>query len=112
MNIEEMTKKYNLMCNKVVRDTIHELAEKWGPETVADLNNQGYDICVELYRGDICINAYIARDEFFGPCLYANHDINQQVADAFHKLDTQVVINAMLYQGMDTTAQIMTWGIN
>lgn len=31
MNLEQMTKEYNLACAKAVKDTIHELAEKWVP---------------------------------------------------------------------------------
>lgn len=30
MNLEEMTKQYNLACAKAVQDAIHELAEKVG----------------------------------------------------------------------------------
>ena len=38
MNLEQMTKEYNLACAKAVKDTIHELAEKWGHDLVSDLN--------------------------------------------------------------------------
>lgn len=44
--LEEITKEYNLACAKAVRDTIHELAEKWGQDAIDDLNERDYYVCV------------------------------------------------------------------
>lgn len=111
MNLEQMTKEYNLACAKAVKDTIHELAEKWGPDLVSDLNEQRYEVCVELYNGSMCIYARIAKDDYFGPIKYKDDSLNEAVQEAFDNLGLQVVLNAMLYYGMEDITQTIYWKI-
>ena len=65
--LEEITKEYSLACAKAVRDTIHELAEKWGQDAVDDLNERDYCVCVELYDKSLCIYARVAKDDYYAP---------------------------------------------
>lgn len=111
MNLEQMTKEYNLACAKAVKDTIHELAEKWGPDLVSDLNEQRYEVCVELYDGSMCIYARIAKDDYYDPIRHENNELNADVQEAFDKLGFQVVLNAMLYYGMEDITQTIYWRI-
>lgn len=111
MNLEQMTKEYNLACAKAVKDAIHELAEKWGPDLVSDLNEQRYEVCVELYDGSMCIYASIAKDDYFGPIKYKNDELNADVQEAFDKLGFQVVLNAMIHYGMESTNEQLYWRI-
>lgn len=109
--LEELTKEYNLACAQAVRDAIHEVVSKWDPDLVTNLNEQGYDITAELDDGDLCILAYIGKDDYFGPIKYENDSLNEAIQEAFDNLGFQVVFNAMLHYGMETVVQIMTWGI-
>lgn len=111
MNLEQMTKEYNLACAKAVKDTIHELAEKWGPDLVSDLNEQGYEVCVNLYDQNLCIYAYIGKDDYFGTVKYEDDSIKQAIQEAFDNLGFQVVFNAMLWLGMEDVNQTIYWRI-
>lgn len=111
MNLEQMTKEYNLACAKAVKDTIHELAEKWGHDLVSDLNEQRYEVCVELYDQNLCIYAYVGKDDYFGPIKYKDDSLNDAVQEAFDNLGLQVVLNAMLYYGMEDITQTIYWRI-
>lgn len=111
MNLEQMTKEYNLACAKAVKDTIHELAEKWGPDLVSDLNEQRYEVCVELYDQNLCIYAYVGKDDYFGPIKYKDDSLNEAVQEAFDNLGLQVILNAMLYYGMEDITQTIYWRI-
>lgn len=111
MNLEQMTKEYNLACAKAVKDTIHELAEKWGPDLVSDLTEQRYEVCVELYDHNLCIYAYVGKDDYFGPIRYKDDSLNEAVQEAFDNLGLQVVLNAMLYYRMEDVTQTIYWSI-
>ena len=109
--LEEMTKEYSLACAKAVRDTIHMLAEKWGHKIVDDLNEQDYRVYVELYDGSMCIYARIAKDDWWGPIRHKNSELNDDVQEAFDKLGLEVVLNAMMHSGMESTSEQITWSI-
>lgn len=111
MNLEEMTKQYNLACAKAVRDAIHELAEKWGQDAINDLNESDYKACVELYDGSMCIYARVAKDDYYGPIRYEDDELNADVQEAFDKLGFQVVLNAMIHYGMESTDEPLYWRI-
>jgi len=111
MNLEEMTKQYNLACAKAVQDAIHELAEKWGPDLVSDLNEQRYEVCVELYNRSMCIYARVAKDDYSGPIRYEDDELNADVQEAFDKLGFQVVLNAMIHYGMESTDESLYWKV-
>ena len=110
-NLEQMTKEYNIACAKAVRDTIHKLAAKWDQELIDALNANDFKITVELYNGDLCIEAYLGKDDFFGPVRYEKEETNCLVQEAFDELPLQVVLNAMIYDGLESTSQITQWGI-
>lgn len=109
--LEEMAKEYNLACAKAVRDAIHELAEKWDPDLVRDLNEQRYEVCVELYDQNLTIYAYVGKDDYCGPIKYKDDSLNEAIQEAFDNLGLQVVLNAMLYYGMEDITQTIYWRI-
>lgn len=109
--LEEMTKEYSLACAKAVQDAIHELAKKWGQDTIDDLNEQDYKACVELYNGSLCIYARVAKDDYYGPIRHENDDLNADVQEAFDKLGPQVVLNAMIHYGMIYIDEPLYWRI-
>jgi len=109
--LEEITKEYNLACAKAVRDAIHELAEKWGQDAIDDLNERDYYVCVELYDESLCIYARVAKDDYEGPIRYENDELNADVQEAFDKLGFQVVLNAMIHYGMESTDEPLYWRI-
>lgn len=110
-NLEQMTKEYSIACAKAVRDTIHKLAAKWDKELIDALNASDFKITVELYNEDLCIEAYIGKDDYFGPIRYENEEINRLVQEAFDELPLQVVLNAMIYDGLESVSQITQWEI-
>lgn len=109
--LEEMTKEYSLACVKAVQDTIHTLAEKWDHKVVDDLNDQDYKVYVELYNGSLCIYARIAKDDYSGPIRHENNELNAAVQEAFDKLGAQVVLNAMVRSGMESTDELVSWRV-
>mgnify|MGYP001747170124 FL=1 len=111
MNLEEMTKQYNLACAKAVQDAIHELAEKWGHDAINDLNESDYKACVELYEGSMCIYARVAKDDYYGHIRHENDELSADVQEAFDKLGFQVVLNAMIHYGMESTDEPLYWMI-
>lgn len=111
MNLEEMTKQYNLACAKAVRDAIHELAEKWGQDAINDLNESGYDIWVELLNGDLVVRATVCKGDLWHYTLYDDADIQQEVQATFDTLDVQVVLNAMIHYSIENVNQVVRWRI-
>ena len=111
MNLEEMTKQYNLACAKAVRDAIHELAEKWGHDAINDLNERDYYVCAELYDDSPCIVGYIGKDDYYGFIRYENDELNEAIQEVFDNLGAQVVLNAMIHYGWEETTQTITWRI-
>lgn len=109
--LEELTMEYNLACSQAVRDLIHEVVSKWDPDLVTDLNEQGYKVCVELYDQNLCIYAYVGKDDYFGPIKYKDDSLNEAVQEAFDNLGLQVVLNAMLHYEMEDIAQTIYWRI-
>lgn len=110
-NLEQMTKEYNIACAKAVRDTIHQLAIKWDQELIDALNANGFQITVEFYNADLYLEAYIGKDDFFEPIRYENEEMNSLVQEAFNELPFQVVLNAMIYDGLESVNQITQWRI-
>ena len=110
--LEELTKEYSLACAKAVQDAIHELAEKWGQDVIDDLNEQDYKACVELYNGSMCIYARVAKDDYYGPIRHENDELNADVQEVFDKLGLQVVLNAMVYSGMESTQEVVSWRLS
>lgn len=110
-NLEQITKQYNIVCAQAVRDTIHKLVVKWDQELIDTLNANDFQITVELYNRDLCIEAYIGKDDFFGPIRYENKEMNSLVQEAFDELPLQVVLNALIYDGLESVSQIAQWEI-
>lgn len=110
-NLEQMTKEYNIACTKAVRDAIDKLVVKWDQELIDTLNANDFQITVELYNGDLCIEAYIGKDDFFEPIRYENEEMNSLVQEAFDELPLQVVLNALIYDGLESVSQIAQWRI-
>ena len=111
MNLEEMTKQYNLACAKAVRDTVHELANKLGTSVVDALNEQGYDIWVELLNGDLVVRATVCKGDLWHYTLYDDADIQREVQATFDTLDVQVVLNAMIHYSIENVNQVVRWRI-
>lgn len=110
-NLEQMTEEYNIACAKAVRDAIHKLVAKWDRELIDTLNANDFKITVELYDRDLCIEAYIGKDGFFETIRYENEEMNSLVQEAFDELPLQVVLNALIYDGLETVGQITQWRI-
>ena len=110
-NMEQMTKEYNIACAKTVRDTIHKIAAKWDKELIDALNANGFYITVELFNEDLCIEAYLGKADFFGPIRFENEEMNSLVQQAFDELPLQVVLNALIYDGLESISQITQWRI-
>lgn len=109
--LEQITKDYSIACAEAVRETIHKLAVKWGQELVDALNASDFQIVIGLYNEDLCIKAYIGKDDFFGPIRYENEEMNCLVQEAFDELPLQVVLNALIYDGLESVSQIAQWRI-
>lgn len=67
------------------------------------MNESDYKACVELYDGSMCIYARVAKDDYYGPIRYDDDELNADVQEAFDKLGFQVVLNAMIHYGMEST---------
>lgn len=111
MTLEQLTKEYSIACYDGVRDAINKLTIKWDTETKNYLREQGYDICTELYDDSLCIYAYLAKDDYFGFIRYEDDELNAAIQEAFDNLGVQVVLNAMIYLGMEDVNQTMHWRI-
>lgn len=111
MNMEELTKLYSDACIREVEDAIHQLVTKWDTKTVDYLNEQGYEVCVELYDDSLCIYAYLGKDDYFGFIRYENDELNAAIQEVFDNLGAQVVLNAMIHYGWEETIQTITWRI-
>lgn len=105
--IEELTREYNQACAKAVRDVIHDLANKWGTEVVDTLNEASYGVCVELFEPDLSIHAYVGVAGFLGFTRFEDESINHDVQEAFGTMNFQVVLNAMIHYGMETTTETL-----
>jgi hypothetical protein len=75
------------------------------------LNEQGYEVCAELYDDSLCILAYLGKVDYFGFIRYEDDELNTAIQEVFDKLGFQVVFNAMLCLGMEETTQTITWRI-
>lgn len=111
MNMEELTKVYSDTCIREVEDTIHQLVTKWDTKTVEYLNEQGYEVCAELYGDSLCILAYLGKDDYFGHIKYEDDSLNEAIQEVFDNLGFQVVFNAMLWLGMEDVTQTIHWRI-
>lgn len=110
-NLEEITDKYNLVCARAVRDTIHKLATKWGAEEVDLLNAEKYQIFIRLYEGTLIPHAFIAKTPYMARAYYDNPEMQDDVQDAFDGLPAQVVLGAMIHYGWGELYQAINWGI-
>lgn len=110
-NIEELTREYNHACAWEVRHAIDSVTIPWDFETKNYLREQGYKVCVELYDGSMCIYARIAKDDYYDPIRHENDELNADVQEAFDKLGFQVVLNAMIHYGMESTNEPLYWRI-
>ena len=111
INMKALNKEYNLACVKAVLDTIHKLALEWGDELVDNLKKNGFEIITELYDGSFCIEAYVGKDGYYALEKYADEDINAAVQEAFDNLPMQVTLNAMIWEAMESTEQVIYWEI-
>nr|DAT67116.1 MAG TPA: hypothetical protein [Caudoviricetes sp.]DAY31018.1 MAG TPA: hypothetical protein [Caudoviricetes sp.] len=110
-NLEEMTEEYSLACAKAVRDTIHALAEKWGNKVVDELNEQGYNIWVELLGGEMVVRACVCKGDYWTYKIHDNADIQREAQAALDTLNVQVVLNAMIKLGLENVNQVTRWRI-
>lgn len=110
-NLEQMTKEYSIACAKAMHDTIHNLTAKWDKELIDALNAGDFRITVEFYDEDLCIEAYIGKEDCLSPIRYENEEINRLVQAAFDELPLQVVLNALIYEGLESVSQITQWRI-
>lgn len=110
-NIEELTREYNYACAWAVRHAIDMVTISWDTDTKNYLREQGYEVCVELYDQNLCIDAYVGKDDYFGPVKYEDDSINQAIQEVFGNLGFQVVFNAMLWLGMEDVNQTIRWRI-
>ena len=110
-NLEQLTEEYNRACDWEVRHAIDSVTIPWDLETKNYLREQGYEVCVELYDQNLCIYAYVGKDDYFGPIKYEDDSINQAIQEVFDKLGFQVVFNAMLWLGMEDVNQTICWRI-
>lgn len=111
INLEAMGKEYSLACVKAVQDTIHKLVLEWGDELVDALKENGFEIITELYDGAFCIEAYVGKDDDRDLEKYTDESVNAAVQEAFDNLPTQVVLNALIWEGMESTEQVIYWEI-
>lgn len=110
-NIEELTREYNYACAWEVRHAIDMVTIRWDTDTKNYLREQGYEVCAELYDQNLCIYAYVGKDDYFGPIKYEDDSINQAIQEVFDNLGFQVVFNAMLWLGMEDVTQTIYWRI-
>ena len=87
------------------------LPKSGGNKVVDELNESDYKACVELYDGSMCIYARVAKDDYYGPTRYGDAELNADVQEAFDKLGVQVVLNAMVHYGMESTDEPLYWRI-
>lgn len=111
INLEEMNKEYSLTCVEAVRSAIHKLVLEWGDELVDALKEKGFEIITELYDGAFCIEAYVGKDDDWELEKCADEIVNAAVQEAFDNLPTQVVLNALIWEGMDSAEQVIHWEI-
>ena len=111
MTLEQLTEEYSLACYEAVRHAINKLTITWDTETKNNLREQGYEVCVELYDQNLCIYAYVGKDDYFDPVKYEDDSINQAIQEVFDNLGFQVVFNAMLRLGMEDVTQTIHWRI-
>lgn len=110
-DIEKLTKEYSESCAWAVRHAIDTVTIPWDTDTKNYLREQGYDVCVELYDQNLCIYAYVGKDDYFGHIRYEDDSLNEAIQEVFDNLGFQVVFNAMLYLGMEDVNQIIHWRI-
>ena len=89
-NIEELTREYNHACAWEVRHAIDSVTIPWDFETKNYLREQGYEVCVELYDQNLCIYAYVGKDDYFGPIKYEDDSINQAIQEVFDNLGSKL----------------------
>lgn len=111
INLEEMNKEYSLTCVEAVRGAIHKLALEWGDEFVDTLKEKDFEIITELYDGAFCIEAYVGKDDDWDLEKYTDESVNAAVQEAFDNPPTQVVLNALIWEGMESAEQVFYWEI-
>ena len=109
--IEELTREYNYACAWEVRHAIDSVTIPWDTEMKNYLREQRYEVCVELYDQNLCIHAYVGKDDYFGPIKYEDDALNEAIQETFDSLGFQVVFNAMLWLGMEDVNQTIHWRI-
>lgn len=110
-NIEELTREYNYACAWEVRHAIDSVTILWDFETKNYLREQGYSIWVELLDGDMVVRASVCKGDTWNYTLYDDADIQQEVQAALDALDVRVVLNAMIYHGIENVNQVTRWRI-
>ena len=115
MNLEEKTKEYSLTCNRAVEVAIQETTSTWEEETLDWLTSNDYAVYVKLYGGSLNIYAYIGRDDYLGTQKYEAEqaeEMNEAIQETFDRLGVQVVLNAMIYCGMEDAEQEICWKLD
>lgn len=111
MNLEEMIKEYGLACYWAVRSAIDKVTITWDTKTKDYLRNNGYSIWVELVDGDLVVRACVCKGDTWNYKLYDDANIQREVQAALDTLDVRVVLNAMIYRGIDNVNQVTRWRI-
>lgn len=109
MSLDEITTKYQQACAKTVETTIQQAAAK---HDINELINQGFHAATYLYNGtNLTICAEVGRDGYWGierPKTDVSA-LNEDLQLALDKLKPDIILNAMLTQGMESTEQAIFW---
>lgn len=109
MSLDEITTKYQQVCVKAVEAAIRQVAAK---HDINELVDQGFYVATYLYDGtDLTICVEVGRDGYWGverPETDVSA-INEDLQLALDKLGLDVILNAMLTQDMESTAQVVFW---
>lgn len=110
-DLKQMTEEYSLACYGTVRRAINKVTIAWDTKTKNYLREQGYSIWVELLDGDMVVRACVCKGDYWSYTLYDDADIQQEVQAALDALDVRVVLNAMIYRGIENVNQVTRWRI-
>lgn len=111
MSLDEITTKYQQVCVEAVEAAIRRVAAK---HDINELVDQGFSVATYLYDGtDLTICAEVGRDGYWGVERPETDvaSLNEDLQFALDKLGLDVVLNAMLTQDMESTEQVIFWGL-
>lgn len=111
MSLDEITTKYQQACAEAVEAAIRQVAAK---HDINELVDQGFYVATYLYGGtDLTICVEVGRDGYWGverPETDVSA-INEDLQSVLDELGLDVILNAMLTQDMESTEQVVFWGL-